>query len=138
MLEESSLNVFVYGTLKPGECNHEPYCGAKAIAITKAYAKGVLFDLPTLGYPAMIEGEGKVQGFLLKFPDWSVLTLLDSLEGYDPMRSPSQNEYQRQKITVYTPSGEAIEEVWAYLMAHEKVKQLGGIWLPSGVWSKEA
>ena len=82
----------------------------------------------------MTQGNSKVSGFLLTFADASVLETLDRLEDYLPQRSPEANEYQRQKIMTYKPSGEPLDEAWGYVMTFEKVKELGGVLLPSGWW----
>jgi gamma-glutamylcyclotransferase (GGCT)/AIG2-like uncharacterized protein YtfP len=126
------LKVFVYGTLKPGESNYR-YC-ADAIAQLEAYTWGRLFHLP-LGYPAMTSGTSKVRGFLLTFKDETILESLDALEDYQPQRSPQDNEYQRQKISIYSLAGKPLGKAWSYLMTDDKVKQLNGIFLPSGCWA---
>lgn len=128
------MKVFVYGTLKPGESNYH-YC-ATAIAQKEAYTWGRLFHLP-LGYPAMTTGTDKVRGFLLTFADKTILKSLDELEDYQPQRSPQDNEYQRQKVPVYSLAGEPLGEAWSYLMTYSKVKQLGGIFLTSGDWMRK-
>jgi gamma-glutamylcyclotransferase (GGCT)/AIG2-like uncharacterized protein YtfP len=128
------MRVFVYGTLKPGECNYLLYCAGRVIEEVAAYTWGELYHLPPLGYPGMTEGKGRVSGFLLTFADSSMLSALDQLETYDPVRSPEDNEYQRLMVTVYRPSGESLGEAWAYSMTKAKVKQLGGILLPAGSW----
>ena len=129
-----TIKIFVYGTLKPGEINYQHYCAGVAIAATRAYTWGKLYNLP-IGYPAMTLGNSKVEGFLLTFADPAILDRLDELEDYDPMRSPLENEYHRQKIMVYKTSGESIGEAWSYVMTFEKVRQLRGVFLPSGCWS---
>ncbi len=128
------LKVFVYGTLKPGEKYYQIYCQGKVVNAVKVWTKGVLYDLP-LGYPAMTRGEGKVQGFLLTFTNNLVLSELDFLEGYDPLRLPEFNDYQRCKIMVYDFEDQPLEEVWGYLMTWEKVQSLGGVLIPSGWWT---
>jgi len=128
------LQVFVYGTLKPGEANYPAYCADKVINYQEAYTKGKIYHLPALGYPGMTEEEGKVQGFLLTFADFSALKNLDQLEGYDPQRHLSDNEYYRQKILVYDSSDKFLAEAWAYFMTFEKVKNKGGILITSGCW----
>ncbi len=128
------IPVFVYGTLKPGEANYQFYCAGKVQKITGTYTKGQLFSLP-FGYPAMTPGEGRVEGVLLEFSDPKVLDLLDQLEDYDPQRSVNENEYNRQRITVYQLSNEIWGQAWAYLMSPEKVRQFGGVCLPQGYWS---
>jgi gamma-glutamylcyclotransferase (GGCT)/AIG2-like uncharacterized protein YtfP len=129
-----SLKVFVYGTLKPGECNYSYYCAKSVVEAIPAYTWGNLYHLP-LGYPGMTLGNSKIAGFVLTFSNEKILASLDELEDYEPERSPQENEYQRQKILVYELSGKLLGEVWGYLMTSERVKQLEGIFVPSGWWT---
>lgn len=129
------LRVFVYGTLKPGERYYPVYCEGRVKEVQRGWVQGQLYALP-LGYPAMIAGHGKVQGFLLTFGDRSVLTNLDRLEGYQSEQVPELNEYQRQKIMVYDASSKYLGEAWAYFMTFEKVKCLGGLRVSSGWWTE--
>lgn len=130
----NTLKVFVYGTLKPGEANYQRYCAGTVVEEQNAIAFGQLYDLP-LGYPAMTPGESPVQGFLLTFADPSVLTTLDELEDYNPHRLPQENEYERQQIETYNPSGQSLGQAWVYFMTPERVQRLGGVLLRSGCWS---
>ena len=130
----NTLNVFVYGTLKPGEANYQRYCAGKVVEEQSAIAFGQLYDLP-LGYPAMTHGESPVQGFLLTFADPSVLTALDELEDYNPNRLPQENEYERQQIEIYNLSAQSLGRAWVYLMTPDRVQRLGGVLLRSGWWS---
>ena len=130
------LQVFVYGTLKPGECNYQIYCGNRTIDQCQAYTWGELYDLP-LGYPAMTVGKSKVMGFLLTFANENILSALDKLEDYHPDRSPQENEYHRQLIPVYNPSGRFLGQAWGYLMTIGRVKQLQGVPMPSGCWESQ-
>ncbi|HAC63172.1 MAG TPA: hypothetical protein DCF68_06430 [Cyanothece sp. UBA12306] len=130
------MKVFVYGTLKPGECNYRSYCQKKVIEIIKAYTYGQLYHL-SLGYPAMTRGNQKVQGYLLKFFDDTVLQKLDDLEDYYPLRSPQDSQYLRQNLVIYSPIGELLGEAWGYLMTVEKIKQLGGKLITSGWWTQD-
>ncbi|PSO55952.1 MAG: hypothetical protein BRC40_14255 [Cyanobacteria bacterium QH_8_48_120] len=130
------MKVFVYGTLKPGEANYQPYCAGKVVEAVRAYTRGQLFDLP-LGYPGMTPGNERVEGFLLTFAESGVLAFIDQLEGYNSQRPPNQNEYNRRVIQVYNISDEPLGEAWGYLMSRERVQQLGGVLLPSGWWSGE-
>lgn len=134
-MKVSPLKVFVYGTLKPGEVNYNLYCGDQVVEAKKAIAFGQLFALP-VGYPAMIPGEGLVQGFLLTFPNQAILSALDELEDYDPYRVAAENEYNRQQIEVYDLTRETLGIAWAYLMTFEQVKHFQGIPIPSGYWSQ--
>lgn len=128
------LRVFVYGTLKPGEANYD-YLQGKTFSVCDALTRGYLYHLPTLGYPALIPGEGTVYGCLLHFMDTEVLAHLDVLEGYAPDRPLAENQYQRQQLAVYSLSGASLGQAWGYVMTPAQVEQLGGIFLPSGWWS---
>jgi gamma-glutamylcyclotransferase (GGCT)/AIG2-like uncharacterized protein YtfP len=48
---ERRLDVFVYGTLKRSQVNHEAFCRG-ALAVEDAWTRGRLFHLPA-GYPAL-------------------------------------------------------------------------------------
>ncbi|NJK37388.1 MAG: gamma-glutamylcyclotransferase [Oscillatoriales cyanobacterium RM2_1_1] len=130
------MRVFVYGTLKPGEINYQQYCSLYPIHTQPAIAQGRLFQL-SLGYPAMIPGDGRVQGVILSFEDPQLLSTLDDLEDYHPHRLPEENEYQRQQILVCTPSEQPLGNVWAYFMTLEKIQLLGGVEIPEGNWGTQ-
>lgn len=129
-----NIKLFVYGTLKPGEVNYQKYCEGKVIEEKRAIAFGQLYNL-LLGYPAMTLGDKQVQGFLLTFTDSTLLSHLDELEDYDPIRRPEENEYNRQQIEIYDLAGQSLGLAWAYLMTFEQVQRLEGILIPSGEWS---
>lgn len=130
------LNIFVYGTLQPGEYYYPKYCAGKIIGSCQAIAHGNLYDLP-LGYPAMIIGNGIVHGYRLSFNDISILNALDELEDYDPNRPDYENEYQREQVEIFTLSGNSLGVAWAYLMDSERVNHLGGRYLADGKWTKQ-
>ena len=127
-------NVFVYGTLKPGESNYLYYCAGKTSAEQKAYTWGSLYKL-SLGYPAMTEGDSKIEGYLLTFSAPNILTSLDELEDYHQERSPELNEYYRQQVPVYSLADDFLGLSWSYLMNLEKIRQLKGVPLDSGCWN---
>lgn len=128
-----SLSVFVYGTLKPGGFYYQQYCEGRVVRHHEAIALGQLYDLP-LGYPAMTEGTDPVQGYVLIFDDPSVVNELDELEGYDPQRSPDQNEYQRIWVEVFDLNRRSLGSAWAYVMSSDQALSLGGLLVPDGVW----
>jgi gamma-glutamylcyclotransferase (GGCT)/AIG2-like uncharacterized protein YtfP len=82
----------------------------------------------------MTQDLGKVVGYLLTFADRAVLNNLDLLEGYHPQRHESDNEYYRQEVQVTDFSGQPLGLAWAYFMTLEQVKQLQGVFVPSGEW----
>lgn len=134
MANDGRIDVFVYGSLKPGEFNYFRYCAGRTVRECPAIAFGELYSL-SLGYPAMTEGDRTVWGAILSFDDPKIFDDLDVLEGYQSSRSPDENEYQRQHIQTYTPDRKPFRQVWAYLMRPERVRQHGGILLPEGNWT---
>ncbi|MEB3356081.1 MAG: gamma-glutamylcyclotransferase [Synechococcales bacterium] len=128
------LRVFVYGTLKPGESNFGPYCAEKVVYQQEAIAHGQLFDLP-LGYPAMVEGDGEVRGYVLWFSDRTVLHHLDKLEDYDPHRPLQENEYLRRQVPIFDLHHQPLGSAWTYLMSLERIKQLNGSPVLGGIWT---
>lgn len=130
------LNIFVYGTLKPGEANYESYCKTWVVAEQEAMIRGQLYSLP-FGYPALTVGQSSVYGFLLSFTDSHILNILDDLEDYDPERSPEQNHYFRAKTDVFSLSQQSLGSAWVYYMLEPKVQKAGGILLRNGKWSGE-
>ena len=56
------LTMFVYGTLKRGERNHERYCSG-ALRVEEGAVRGELYDLPLFGYPELIVREEFVRAF---------------------------------------------------------------------------
>lgn len=128
------LKVFVYGTLKPGEANYERYCHGKVVDAHKACTLGKLFALP-MGYPAMTLGDSRVYGYLLFFADSGVLNQLDELEGYQPVRTASENLYNRQQIEIYDLEQTSLGLAWVYLMTCNQIHQLGGVFQTDGWWS---
>ncbi len=148
--------VFVYGTLKRGERNHDAYCG-RAVSVEKATVRGRLYGLPA-GYPALVvpehdvravgtadptrdaaeasqhpapdtrpTGTSSVYGELLAFDDPQVrLPALDALEEFVP-GDPS-SPYRRALIPAFTENG-ATRLAWAYV-----AKEKAGRHLPSGRW----
>jgi gamma-glutamylcyclotransferase (GGCT)/AIG2-like uncharacterized protein YtfP len=131
--ETSSLKVFVYGTLKPGEANHH-YCDGYIQTQTLAYTRGVLYSL-AVGYPAMTEGNNKVKGVLLGFNNAHILASLDRLEDYQPQRASSLNEYYRRLVAVYNSNDQLITQAWTYFMTLSRVKQYQGILVNSNWWT---
>ncbi|MEH2250112.1 gamma-glutamylcyclotransferase family protein [Nostoc sp.] len=128
------VQVFVYGTLKPGEANYKRYCAGKVVNVKRAFVQGKLFAL-SMGYPAMTLGDSQVYGYLLSFPNPKILNQLDVLEDYQPNRQMPENLYNRQIIEVYEPQLLSLGWAWVYLMTLDQVDQLGGFLQAGGWWS---
>lgn len=125
------LAFFVYGTLKPGGMYYQSRCQAYAPEAIPAVMPGRLYHLPGLEYPAVTVGDDRIEGFVLRFQNPEILTLLDEVEEYDP-QDPDNSLYFRQQISVESEQGPL--DVWVYLMHPEQVMRLGGIYDPGGVW----
>ena len=54
--------MFFYGTLKRGERNHDRYCSG-TLRIEEATVRGQLYDLPLVGYPALVVPEEFIHAF---------------------------------------------------------------------------
>ncbi|AFY38500.1 AIG2 family protein [[Leptolyngbya] sp. PCC 7376] len=134
------LQVFVYGTLKPEHVNFELFCAGLIQSVAPALTKGRLYQIPFYsdkyprGYPAMTSEEGWVEGYLLQFKNVGILEKLDRLEGYKEGRSPEENEYQRQRIQIFTPDKTPLTKAWGYIMTIEHVQELQGTALNKTVW----
>jgi gamma-glutamylcyclotransferase (GGCT)/AIG2-like uncharacterized protein YtfP len=133
----SELDVFVYGTLQPGERYHHHYCSQHLISAIPAATQGKLYHLSALNYPAMTAGTDWVQGYLLSFRQASILKGLDQLEDYDPERPEHENEYQRQQILIFNRQHHPLQPAWAYLMDPDSIQRRQGIYLPGGHWNEQ-
>lgn len=95
--------VFVYGTLRRGECNHHYLSGARWLGIHRTDPCYTLLDLGE--YPAMISsGKTAIVGEVYAINDF-LMARLDWLEDYP-------EEYIRERIP--TPYGLA----WIYIYRH--------------------
>lgn len=145
--------VFVYGTLKRGERNHEPLC-RNASRIEPATTRGRLYHLP-FGFPGLAVDRGETRGLgtrdylhdvrqqqslpeaekdtpdslvhgeLISFPDPNHLAALDALEGYVP---GEKGLYERVLLPVETQSQRSL--AWAYVL-----RRAIGAHLPDGHWT---
>lgn len=129
------IQIFVYGTLKPGEAYYERYCKPHVETAIAAWVRGQLYHLPQ-GYPAVTVGDGWVSGALLHLRDESALAALDRFEDYDPAQPPEANEYTRHCLPVFDSDRAPLGHAWVYLMAVERVQHYGGILIPDGIWSR--
>lgn len=142
----AELPFFVYGTLLPGEPNHDLFLrGRTAGERSAVLPRALLYEGP--GYPYAIEGHGRVHGTLLVAAPGvygELLGLLDHLEEFLGPGHP-RNLYERVVREVELPApgaaegGEAGESVraWVYLAATAVTRSLrtGGVLIPEGRWT---
>jgi gamma-glutamylcyclotransferase (GGCT)/AIG2-like uncharacterized protein YtfP len=84
MTTDSITSLFVYGTLKTGQCREKCW-PATPLGIRKAWLIGELYD--TGPYPALLGGQDCVAGELWTFEPSDmprVLSVLDRIEEYRP------------------------------------------------------
>ncbi|MFD7614346.1 gamma-glutamylcyclotransferase family protein [Streptomyces sp. NPDC059828] len=132
------LPFFVYGTLRPGEHNHDRFLRGRTSAEEPARLPGaVLYDGP--GYPYVIEndGDGTVLGELVTaFPDGyhALSAVLDELEEYFGPDDP-RNVYVRVARDVETARGSVT--AWVYVAADVMARELRarGTVIPGGDWT---
>lgn len=141
-VKRMQLPFFVYGTLRPGERNHDRFLLGCTAAEEPAWLRGaVLYEGP--GYPYAVEaggGEGLVVGELVTvLPDLYGVLLreLDQLEAYVP--GDPRNLYTRVVRNVLRRGDGAPVGVpaWVYLASPAVAAELrgGGALVPGGDWS---
>ncbi|MFE2973877.1 gamma-glutamylcyclotransferase family protein [Streptomyces sp. NPDC059258] len=134
----AELPFFVYGTLLPGEPNHDLFLRGRTAGERPAVLpRALLYDGP--GYPYAIEGHGRVHGTLLVAAPGvygELLGLLDHLEEFLGPGHP-RNLYERVVREVELPgAGEGSVRAWVYLAATAVTRSLrtGGVPIPEGRW----
>jgi len=121
--------LFVYGSLKFGENNHDRIFGGFDIKITPAFTLGKLYDLGW--YPAMTEGKEKVYGELFEFDNPEILKRVDYLEGFRGVNHP-HNYYERCMVDVFVDDKSV--KAWVYSMGEERVKNNNGVVVENNIW----
>lgn len=138
--EGDRLPFFVYGTLRPGERNHDAYLRGSVAAESPARLPGaVLYEGP--GYPYLMEDPegGPVSGELITALPSAydrLLADLDVLEDYTP--GDPRNLYERVVREVALPGG-ATERAWVYVAAPRVAARLrasgAGVVIGGGDWA---
>lgn len=137
------LPFFVYGTLLPGEPNHDRFLRGRTGAERPAVLPGaLLYEGP--GYPYAVEGHGTVHGALVTADPATyaeLLSLLDDLEQYVGPGHP-RNLYERVARPALplpdpgAPGTTGPVRAWVYLAAGAVARSLrtGGTPVPGGNW----
>ena len=128
------LDVFVYGTLKPGGTYWKEFCVGRTVRTTEAKVKGQLYDLG-VGYPGIrLVGDDWVYGHLLTLDSAETLRRLDHLEGYSADRPSGRNEYTRRRCPIYDHSNMLIGGRWIYEMTEATMQRHSLIQIADGIW----
>lgn len=115
--------VFVYGTLRQGECNYNRLLADVATEVQPAFlADAEMYSGP--GFPYVVRGNGNVVGEVISFDDYDeTLQRLDWLEGF--RGEGMNNHYDRVLVTVTTEAGVSIE-AWTYFAGRRFDSELRG------------
>lgn len=131
------LPFFVYGTLRPGEVNHDLFLRGRVHAEEPGrLADALLYDGP--GYPYAVEEPGGVIAGDLVTPRpeayAELLASLDELEEYVP--GDPRNLYERVAREVTRPADGTAVRAWVYLAAPPVATRLRthGKLIESGDW----
>lgn len=104
--------VFVYGTLKRGQCRESDW-PADPLAVTECWIRGDLHGRDD--YPALVPGECRVVGELWIHKAESmplVLDVLDAIEGTHG--NASLDLYHRHVVDVFSNQGQLIRRAYTY------------------------
>ncbi|MET8881300.1 gamma-glutamylcyclotransferase family protein [Streptomyces rubiginosohelvolus] len=137
--DAAELPFFVYGTLLPGEPNHDLFLRGRTAGERPAVLpRALLYDGP--GYSYAIEGHGRVHGTLLVAAPGvygELLGLLDHLEEFLGPGHP-RNLYERvvREVELPGPGDGGSVRAWVYLAATAVTRSLrtGGVVIPEGRW----
>lgn len=119
MSEDAEItHVFVYGTLKRGQCRERcwPY---RPVSVNTATIRAALYNLGP--YPAIGPGDALVLGEIWELhPDHieTTLAVLDNVEGYAGLPG---DEYTRRVVTCTLLNGDEVE---AFTYFYADVRQL--------------
>lgn len=111
----SPEHVFVYGTLRRGEKNHQSYLAGRYRSCLFATLAGRLFFEPREGYPYLLPGLDTVHGEVFELiPATAAQTLrqLDRLEDYDPA-DEAGSLYLRRRVDALLDDGTTLA-TWVY------------------------
>ncbi|MFE4637050.1 gamma-glutamylcyclotransferase family protein [Streptomyces sp. NPDC056773] len=135
--EREELPFFVYGTLRPGEVNHDLFLRGRTAAEEPArLPDAALYEGP--GYPYAVDRPGSaIAGELITPAPGAyaeLLAALDLLEEYAGPGHPA-NIYDRTAREALRPDGTPVR-AWVYLAAPPLARHLtrSGTRIPGGDW----
>lgn len=134
--------IFLYGTLREGGRDHAWLLRTSPEGLTRAYAPGRLFHLPTAGFPAMVAGEapalappgpGWVVGEFAGYEDEGALE--GALQDLDALEDVEGGRFERVVLPILLDSGHRFG-AWTYLFPPDRLPRLerDAVELPSGNW----
>ncbi len=121
--------VFVYGTLRRGECRDLRSSFGGGEFVGEGWVDGVLYDIGEYPGLRLDAAGGRVAGEIFEVSA-ETLDRLDELEGFDPKRI-EESEYLRVRVAVAGGAG-GLQDCWTYEIAawhHAGCRRI-----PSGDW----
>ncbi|TQK44477.1 gamma-glutamylcyclotransferase (GGCT)/AIG2-like uncharacterized protein YtfP [Streptomyces sp. SLBN-118] len=133
------LPFFVYGTLRPGEINHDLFLHGRTAAEEPAVlADAVLYEGPGYPYALLEPGGGTVAGEVVTAAPGEYGELLGVLDRLEECVAPGhpRNLYERLAREVRLPDGTAVR-AWVYVAAPGVARKLRatGTPIPGGDWT---
>ncbi len=111
---QQQLPVFVYGTLRTGECNYRRLLAeVDETSSSATLSNAVMYVGP--GFPYVTTGDGIVVGDLIQIAPRHYATTMNQLDMLEGYRGPGErNHYDRIIATVTNAAGDQLE-AWVYL-----------------------
>lgn len=113
MIDQTTINVFVYGTLLRGMIRSAVLAGGRFLGHGRL--DGILYDLGS--YPGLTQGAGFVYGELYTI-DQNKLNELDRIEGYFP-ENTSSSLYERRRVVVRLFNDGSTVKAYSYFYLHD-------------------
>lgn len=131
--------IFVYGSLREGFFNYEKYLKGKVEKKEAAKVKGKVFHMPYKGYPAIFDGNGYVEGEVMKIKNDCydrTIEALDEMEGFFGENNP-KNEYHKKLVEVELETGsKELCYVYYYNKNNDSKFDENAVYVSSGDWKK--
>lgn len=130
-------NLFVYGTLLPGLKNYKRFLEPYNPKVYEARTRGVMYIVPSDGYPVILDGENEIKGVLYETRDLKViLPEIDDIEKFTDVESQSLLVREIRDVELLE-SGKTVK-AHIYMWPPSKAEWLkkNGEVIPDGDWAR--
>ncbi len=112
MIQENVMGVFVYGTLKRGQCRERCW-RIDPKSVIAAWTRGSLHTRSD--YPALVAGDDKVLGELWFYDAKELAQVLKVLDEVEQTNQPGLDDlYHRVVVDAFTLAGDPLGSVFTY------------------------
>jgi len=120
MIHPKPSQVFVYGTLKRGQCR-EKLWPLPPLSVTTGWIHAELFGRSD--YPAIRTGGDRVLGEIWRFTSEEISLVLRELDQIEGFNQPKESDlYHRRSVEVFSPQGQSFGECHCYFYAADPLK----------------